>query len=76
MDLFVTAHERGEGGQKGPKICYTYPTIMKFGKGILYLKNPKNIKKSRDSPREFCLYQHFFTGNQQLLLDRNADIDC
>ena len=34
-----------DGGAKRPplpKICQTYPTMMKLGKVILYLKRPKN----------------------------------
>ena len=41
MGIFGAAHRwGGRGGQKAPlpKICHTYPTIMKFGTVIPYLK--------------------------------------
>ena len=47
-NLFEAARKLGLGGgeQKAshvPKICHTYPIIMKFGTVIPYLKNPKSI---------------------------------
>ena len=36
-----------------PKICHTYPTIMKHGTIISYLKKMQNIYKSRDTPLQF-----------------------
>ena len=58
----------GEGGKKVPlpKICHTYPTMMKLGTVIPYLKKIQEIYESRDTPPEFCWHQHFFTGNQQI----------
>ena len=41
-----------------PKICHRYPTMMKIGAVIPYLKKIQQIYKSRD----------IFTGNQQILL--------
>ena len=45
MGHFGVAHEWGRGGGGGggkktslPKICHAYPTIMKLGTGIPYLK--------------------------------------
>ena len=57
-------------GAKCPlsKICDTYPTIMKLGTIIPYLKNTLKIYESRDTPLEFCWRQHFFTRNQKILL--------
>ena len=54
MGSFGAAH--GWGGQKGPlpKICHTYPAMMKFGTIISYPKNIKKIYESRDTPIEFC----------------------
>ena len=42
----------GGGGQKGslPKICHTYPTMIKLGTIIAY---PKKIQKLYESPK-FC----------------------
>ena len=49
-----------EGGQKlPPKISHTYPTIMKLGTFITYLKKIQKIYESRDTTAEFCWHQHF-----------------
>ena len=64
-------------GQKGPplpKICHSYPTMMKLGAVIPYLKKIQKRNKQRDIPVEFCQHQHFFTGNQQLLLYQEIQI--
>ena len=39
-----------------PKICHTYPTMMKLRTGISYLKKiqKKKTYKSRDTTLEFC----------------------
>ena len=54
MGIFGAAHGWGEGGgQKGhplPKICHTYPTTMKPGTVIPYLKNIQKRYESRDTP--------------------------
>ena len=45
------------GGKKAPplsKICHTYPTLMKLGTVIPYLKKIQKIHKSCDTPLEFC----------------------
>ena len=47
-----------------PKICHTYPTMMKLGTVIPYPKKILKIYESRDTHLEFCWHQHFFTGNQ------------
>ena len=47
----------GLGGiQKGllPKICHTYPTMIKLGTVIPYPKKIQKIYESRDTPLEFC----------------------
>ena len=51
MSFFGAAH-----GQKGalPKICYIYPTMMKLGTVIPYLKKILKIYESRDVPLYFC----------------------
>ena len=57
-----------------PKICHTYPTMMKFDTVI---PNPKKIQKiyeSHDTPLSFCWHQHFFTKNQQILLYQEIQI--
>ena len=37
-----------------PKICHTYPTMIKLGTVIPYLKKIQKIYESRDTPLEFC----------------------
>ena len=44
------------------KICHTYPTMMKLGTFISYLKK---IQKMYESSLDFCWHQRFFIGNQQ-----------
>ena len=74
----------GGGGQKGPlpKTYYTYPTIMKLGTVIPYLKKIQKIYESRVTHFEFCWYHNFFTRNQlfsiksNFAISRNAEIDC
>ena len=58
-----------------PKICHTYPAMMKLGTVTPYLRKIQKIYKSSDTPYELCLQQHLLFGNQQLL-SRNADINC
>ena len=40
-------------------ILHTYPTIMKLGAVILYLKKIHKKYKLRDTPQNFCWHQHF-----------------
>ena len=46
----------GGRGKKSPlpKICHTYPTMMKLGALIPYLKKIQKIYKSSDTPLKFC----------------------
>ena len=37
-----------------PKICHTYPTMMKLDTVIPYPKKIQKIYESRDTPLEFC----------------------
>ena len=69
MDLFGAAHGWcGEAKRPPlPKICHTYPKMMKFGTVVPYLKKIQKLYESRDTPLEFCWHQNFFTGNQQIL---------
>ena len=55
MGLFGAGH--GSGGVKSPppsEICHAYPTIMKLGTLISYLKKIQKIYKLRDTSLEFC----------------------
>ena len=69
MGLFGTAHGWG-GEQKVPTLKpVTHHTMMKFGTVLPYHKKLYiYIYESRDTPLAFCWYQHFFTGNQLILL--------
>ena len=55
--LRIVGGEGGGGGAKKlpplPKICHTYPTMMKVGTVILYLKKIQKIYESRDITLEF-----------------------
>ena len=52
MGLFGAAHGWGGEGPL-PKICQTYPTIMKLGTLIPYLKKMQKMYKSYDTHLEF-----------------------
>ena len=71
MDLFQVAHGWGEGRSPSLKICHTYPTMMKID--TLPKEDPK-IYKLHDIPHALYWQQHFFTGNQQLLLYQEIQI--
>ena len=57
-----------------PKIRYTYPAIMKLDTVIPYLRKIQKVYKSRYTFLEFCWHQHFFTGNQYILLHQKIHI--
>ena len=55
MGFFGAAHGLGEAKKAPlPKICRTYPTMLKLGTIIPYLNKIQKIYESRDSPFEFC----------------------
>ena len=65
INLIQDGHFRGcsriGGGVGGeakwlplPKICHIYPTMMKLGTVIPYLKKIQKIYESRDTLLEFC----------------------
>ena len=57
-----------------PKICHTYPTMIKLGTVIRYTKKIQNIYEPRDTSLQFYWHQHFFNGNQQILLYQEIQI--
>ena len=57
-----------------PKICLTYPRMMKLGTVIPYLNKIQRIYESRDTPPDFYWHQHFFTRNLQILLYQEIQI--
>ena len=76
MGFFGAAHGWG-GGKKAPlsKICHKYPTMIKFGTIIPYLKKFQKIYESRDTTLEVWWHQEFFTGNQQILLYQEIHVE-
>ena len=50
----------GGGGFFGG-LCHAYPTMMKLGTVIPYLKKIQKIYQSRDTHPDFCWYQHFLS---------------
>ena len=74
MGIFGAAHGWGAKRPSLPKICHRYPTMMKIGTVIPCLKKIRKIYESRDTHSEFCWHQHFFTGNQQILLYQEIQI--
>ena len=54
MGLFGAGYGLGGKKPRVPKICHTYPTTMKLGTVIPYLKKIQKIYESRDTPLEFC----------------------
>ena len=82
MGLFGAAHGWGWGGGEGskkspplPKICHTYPIMMKLDILIPYLK--KIQKKYIDHvthPLSSADISIFFAGNQQILLYQEIQI--
>ena len=64
------------GGTKAPlpKICHTYPTMMKLGTVIPYLKKIQKLYKSSDTLLDFCWHQHFVIDKQQILLYQEIQI--
>ena len=55
MGIFGTAHRWG-GAKRSPlpKFCHTYPTVMKLGTVIPYLKKIQKIYESCDTSPDFC----------------------
>ena len=65
---------RMRGGAFWPpllEICHTYPTMMKLGTVIGYLRKTQKIYKSRDSSLQ---HQQFLTRNQQILLHQEIQV--
>ena len=55
MEIFGAAHGWGRGAKRHPlpKICHTYPTMMKLNSYTLAEEDQK-IYHSRYTPPEFC----------------------
>ena len=74
---FQGCSQVGREGQKDPplhKICHIYPTTMKLGTVIPYLKE---IKKTMNQVIHPLTYAAFFHGkSSNFVISRNTDIDC
>ena len=68
-----------DGGPKRSlllKICHTYPTMMKLGTVIPYLKKIQKTHKSHDTPLESADISIFHRKSADFSVSRNTDIDC
>ena len=75
MGLFGAAHGWGRVKKASlPKIWHKYPTMIRLDTVVPYLKKIQKIYKSRDIHSELCWHQHFFTGNQQIILYQEIQI--
>ena len=76
MGIFGAAHRWGGKETPLPKICHTYPTMMKPGTVIPCLKNIRNIYESRDTTPWLLLKSAFFHRKSvNFVISRNTDID-
>ena len=57
--LFQGCPTDGEVGKKAslPKICHIYPTMVKLGTVIPYLKKLQKLYESHDTPQAFFLLE-------------------
>ena len=79
MGIFGAAHRKGGGAKRPPlpNICHTYPTMIKLGTVIPYLKEIQKLYESRDTTPDFCWHQHFFHWKSaNFVISRKTDIDC
>ena len=77
IGLFGAAHGRGEAKRLPlPKICYTYPTMMKLSTVESYLKNIQKIYKSRDTPLSSADISIFQRESANFAISINTDTDC
>ena len=77
MGFFGAELLKDEGGPFWPplpKIRHAYPTMMKLDTVIPCLRKIQKMYKSRDTFRDSCRHQHFFTGNQQILPHQEVHI--
>ena len=80
MGLFGAAHgcEGGEGGgAKKPfsKICHTYPTVMKLGIIMPYLKKIKKYLNHVTFPLSSADSAFFHRKSANFAISRNTDTD-
>ena len=79
IGFFKAADGWGWGGgraKRPPSLkSVTHPTMMKLGTVIPHSKTIQKMYELRDTPFEFCLNQHFFTGNQQIFLSQEIQVE-
>ena len=77
--FFGAPHEwRGRGNKKAlpPEICQAYPTMMKLGKVIPYLKKIQKIYVNHvTEPLNSSDISFFYRKSATFALARNTDID-
>ena len=69
-------HGRGEGEIPLPKICHTFPAMIKPGTVISYLKKIQKIYESRGTPLSSADINIFHWKSANFAVSKNADIDC
>ena len=75
MDVVGASHRWAQGKKVFlPKICHTYPEVMKLGTVIPSLDKIKKIYESCDTHLDFRWHQYFFSGNQRNLLYQEIQI--
>ena len=78
MGFFGAAH--GWGGRAKrlslPKICHTYPTVMKLGTVIPYPKRSKKYMNLVTLPLSSAEISIFHRKSANFAISRNTDIDC
>ena len=82
MGFFGAAHGCGGGGEGAkiqpplPKICQTYPTMMKLGSYTLPKEDPKNIWITWHTPWVLLTSAFFHWKSANFAISRDTDIDC
>ena len=78
MGIF-TAANGWRGTKKAfslPKICHTYPTMMRLGSYTLPKEDPKNIWITWQTPWLLLTSAFFHWKSANFVISRNTDIDC
>ena len=74
LGLLTDGGGGGGGGQKVPLSSFAHILQLWNLAVIPYLKKIYNIYESSDTLLEFCWNQHFFNGNQEILLYQEIQI--
>ena len=59
-----------------PKICHTYPTMIKLSSHTLPKEGPKNIRITCHTSWALLTSTFFHRKSATLVLSRNTDVDC